>query len=133
MSETARMILFFLAIALALTYYLIGYAKLLQKAGRPGWIAIIPIYSDINLLQICGLSPWLIIIELIPLVNIFFIMYLMYRLSIVFSKGSGFTIGLMAMPLIFMPILGYGSSQYTPPITEEPLPPENHDTNVTVS
>jgi len=44
--------------------------KLYQKAGYPGWAAIIPIYNAIVLIQIARKPIWWILLYLIPLVNI---------------------------------------------------------------
>ena len=46
-----------------------GFWKTFEKAGKPGWGAIIPIYNLILLLEIAGKPIWWIILYLIPFVN----------------------------------------------------------------
>lgn len=85
------------------------------KADRPGWAAIIPIYNIIVLLGIVGRQWWWLLLMFIPLLN-FIILIIVYNdLSKSFGHGVGFTLGLIFLPFIFYPILGFGSSQYQGP------------------
>src|SRR3990172_7146129 len=108
------MILFFFVFVIALVVLMIGSVwKVFTKAGKPGWACIIPIYNVIVLLEIAGKPLWWIILLLIPFVN--FIVMIMVYLDIarVFGKGAGTAIGLIFLPFIFWPILGFGSARYT--------------------
>ena len=50
-------IFFVVALLIAyLIFYIIGKIKLFQKAGKNGWEAIIPFYSDWVLTEISGLA-----------------------------------------------------------------------------
>ena len=49
---------------------LAGYWKLFQKAGRHGWEALIPIYSDYVMLKLSGRPVWWLIWLFIPYINI---------------------------------------------------------------
>ncbi len=89
--------------------------KVFEKAGKPGWAAIIPIYNIIVLLEIVGKPLWWIILFLIPLVNIIFGIWATNLLSKSFGKNEGFTVGLIFLPFIFYPILGFGSAKYEGP------------------
>jgi hypothetical protein len=90
--------------------------KVYTKAGKPGWACIVPIYNIIVLLEIVGKPWWWIILMLIPIVNIVFVIIIMNNLSKVFGHGVGFTLGLIFLSFIFIPILALGSSQYTAPV-----------------
>jgi hypothetical protein len=92
-----------------------GMWKMFVKAGQPGWAAIIPIYNIIVLLQIVGRPLWWFILLLIPCVNIIFLIIVMNDLSKSFGQGVGFTIGLILLGFIFIPILGFGKAQYVGP------------------
>ena len=105
-------ILFMIAIALVL---IIAQWKIYQKAGKPGWASIIPIYSTIVLLEIVGKPWWWILLMLIPFVNIILVIWVINLLSKSFGKGVGFTIGLILLSIVFYPILGFGSAQYKGP------------------
>ncbi len=85
------------------------------KAGKPGWAAIIPIYSTIVLLQVAGRPVWWIILFLIPIVNIVFAIITLNDLSKSFGHGVGYTLGLTFLSIIFFPILAFGGSQYIGP------------------
>ena len=89
--------------------------KVFTKAGKPGWAAIIPIYNYIVLLQIAGKPVWWIFLFLIPLANIVVIILMYAGISRNFGKGTGFTLGLIFLGIIFFPILAWGSAQYQPP------------------
>jgi hypothetical protein len=92
----------------------IGMWKVFVKAGKPGWASIIPIYNVIVLLEICGKPIWWFILMLIPLVNIVVIIIVYIALARNFGKGVGFAIGLLLLPFLFFPILGFGDAKYQP-------------------
>lgn len=82
------------------------------KAGKPGWAAIVPIYNMIVLLEIAGKPLWWVLLLFVPFVN-FVVGILVYiNLAKAFGKGGGFAAGLILLPIIFFPILGFGSAQY---------------------
>ena len=89
--------------------------KVFEKAGKPGWAAIIPIYNAIVIIQIAGKPIWWFLLYLIPLVNIVVAVIVMHNLSKNFGKGVGFTLGLIFLGFIFFPILAWGDAQYQPP------------------
>ncbi len=90
--------------------------KLFKKAGKPGWASIIPIYNIVVLFQIVNISPWLILLMLIPIVNFVVMLVLSIvvcsRLAKAYGKGTGFAIGLFFLYPIFILILGLGDSKY---------------------
>jgi hypothetical protein len=92
----------------------IGMWKVFTKAGKPGWAAIIPIYNMIVLLEIAGKPIWWFILMLIPFVNIVVLIIVLIALARNFGKGVGFAIGLLLLPFIFYPILGFGDAKYQP-------------------
>lgn len=105
-----------LVVYLAIVVFLIASMwKVYTKAGKPGWAAIVPIYNIIVLLEIVGKPTWWIILMLIPLVNFIVLIIIMHQMSLSFGKDTGFTIGLLLLPIIFIPILGFGSAQYVGP------------------
>ena len=91
---------------------LVSLWKIYQKASRPGWASLVPIYNVVVLLQIAGKPAWWIILLLIPLVNIVtsFIAYI--ALAKAFGKGAGFGVGLVLLCVIFFPILAFGDARY---------------------
>lgn len=110
------MVVFYL-IFLVLT--VAGMWKTFEKAGKPGWAAIIPIYNLIVLLEIVGKPMIWILWLIIPCVNIVFSIWLINLLSKSFGKSEGYTIGLILLPFIFWPILGFGDARYVGPSAAE--------------
>ena len=93
---------------------IVGMWKMLEKANQPGWGAIIPIYNVILLLRVAGKPLWWIILLFVPLVNIVISILIPAAIAKNFGKGTGFTLGLIFLPMIFYPILGFGSAEYSP-------------------
>ena len=86
--------------------------KVYEKAGKPGWASIIPIYNIIVLLEIVRKPVWWVVLSLIPIVNFPIIIIVMHRLSRSFGQGAGFTFGLILLGFIFYPLLAFGEYQY---------------------
>ncbi len=89
--------------------------KIYTKAGKPGWAAIVPIYNYVVLLDIVGKPVWWIVLLFIPLVNFIVAIMVINLLSKSFGKGVGFTIGMIFLPFIFIPMLAFGDAQYVGP------------------
>ena len=98
---------------------IIAHWKIYEKAGKPGWAAIIPIYNLIVLLEIVGKPLWWIILFLIPCVNIVFLVWVTNLLSKSFGQSEGFTVGLLLLGVVFYPILGFRNYQYLGPSAKE--------------
>jgi hypothetical protein len=93
----------------------IGMWKVFTKAGKPGWASLIPIYNIIILLEIVGKPIWWLFLLLIPCTIPIFAIWILNLLSKSFGQSEGFTIGLILLPFIFYPILGFGNYQYIGP------------------
>ncbi len=91
---------------------IISLWKIFTKAGKPGWACIVPIYNIIILLEVVGKPTWWIILLLIPVVNFVILIIIAHNLSLAFGKDAGFTAGLILIPVIFYPILAFGSAKY---------------------
>jgi hypothetical protein len=89
--------------------------KIFTKAGKPGWACLIPIYNILVLLEIIGKPWWWLLLMLIPFVNLVFAIWAMNLLSKSFGHSEGFTIGLLLLGFVFIPILGLGESKYIGP------------------
>ena len=108
------MTIFVIAMVIAL-FMIICFWKIFTKAGKPGWAAIIPIYNTIVMLEIAGKPIWWIILMFIPFVNLIMLIILMIALAKSYGQGAGFAIGMIFLPIIFFPILAFGSSTYIGP------------------
>ena len=92
---------------------LISLWKVFTKAGKPGWAALIPVYNAVVMLAIVRRPIWWLILLFIPVVGIFVAVVVIMDIAKDFGKGTGFGLGLLFLPFIFYPILGFGDSQYT--------------------
>lgn len=92
---------------------LAGMWKAFQRAGQPGWAAIIPIYNLYVMLKIGGNAWWwLLIILFVPIVNLYGMYKMFAGVSRAFGHGAGFALGLWFLNFIFWPLLGFGDDEY---------------------
>ena len=91
---------------------IMGLWKSFTKAGKPGWVCLVPIYNIIVMLEIAGLPLWMIVGLFIPFVNLFINIYICYNVSKRFGGGIGMTILLMVG--IGWLIIGFGNAKYNP-------------------
>lgn len=96
--------------------------KIYTKAGKPGWACIIPIYNIIVLLEIVGKPWWWLLLMLLPIVNFVILIWVLNLLSKSFGHEVGFTLGLIFLGFIFIPILGLGESKYVGPAGKAQAP-----------
>ncbi len=102
--------------------------KVFVKAGQPGWAAIIPIYNLYVLLKVIGRPPWWLALFFVGVIVPFVGWILLVVIGIIvaidlaksFAKSSGFAVGLFFLSFIFVPILGFGESQYVGPAAGVP-------------
>ena len=110
-------ITFFLLFLIALGVFLqlitwAGMWKTTTKAGQFGLLACIPIVQFFIWAIMAKKEPWWGILCLIPIVNIVIIIIILNEISKNFGRGVGTTLGLMFLPFIFWPILGFGDAEY---------------------
>ena len=91
---------------------IVGMWKLFEKAGKPGWAALIPIYNDYILFDIiCGRGIAFLRL-LIPIYNIYWMIKSCIALAKAFGKDTIFGIGLIFLSPVCMCILGFGKDEY---------------------
>jgi len=101
--------------------------KVFTKAGKPGWASIIPIYNVVVMLEIAGKPIWWIILFFIPIANLVVGILMLAGIAKNFGRGVGTVIGLILLPIVFWPILAFGSAEYKPGAAApaaEPTPAE---------
>jgi hypothetical protein len=104
----------FIAILMALPP-IAGLYGIFTKAGKPGWAAIVPVYNAIVLAEVVGKPIWWALLLFCPCVNIVFSILLNLELAKCFGKSGGFAAGLILVPYVFLPILGFNKDRYIPP------------------
>lgn len=105
----ALAVIVFVAVVVLL---IVSLWKIFKKANVPGWAALIPFYNKVKILGITNEPLWWILLSFVPIVNIVIIFVVVHRLAVVFGRGWWFTVGMIFLPFIFLPILGFGTSQY---------------------
>lgn len=120
---------------IAYIFYVICLWFILKKGNQPGWAAIIPIYNQICLYRLVGITPyWLLVmfalgflgnidgdnIKLVigaitAVVSIYLNVVVSVSLSRSFGKGEGFAICTFLFPYVCYPILAFGGSTYLGP------------------
>lgn len=96
----------------------IGLWPVFSKAGVSGFWAIIPFVNVYFLVKISGSRWWFFLLYLIPIVQIIPHFIVTFRVAAAFGKGALFFVFLALIPFIGYLVLGYGSAQYTRPVTD---------------
>jgi Family of unknown function (DUF5684) len=108
MNDTLSLIIPFVLAAFILT----SLWRVFEKAGKPGWAAIVPIYNMIVLLEIAQLPGIYVIGFFVPGVNFILGMYVWHEVGKQFGKSDAFNIGLALLSIVFVPILAFTDSEY---------------------
>ena len=97
-----------------IAFLIMAQWKIFVKAGEPGWAALVPIYNAVLLMKIAGKPGWWVLLMFVPIANIIVVIMMDIGLARNFGRSDGFAIGLIFFPYIFLAILGFGDSQYSP-------------------
>ncbi len=98
-----------------LAIYIVSLWKIFSKMGQPGWSGIIPILNYVVIARLSGKAWWYGLLPIVPCIGVIFVIILLFDLSKLFGHGGGFTVGLVLLPIIFLPILAFGDSVYQGP------------------
>lgn len=93
--------------------------RVFTKAGRPGWEALIPIYSIYVMCKIVGRPGWWWAMMFVPFAGAIFLILIYIDLARSFGKTDAFAVGLILLSLVFFPILAWGKSVYLGPAGPE--------------
>lgn len=106
----------FVCITLALLPAVLIIASLwrvFEKAGQPGWAALVPFYNTYVLtVEVARKDIVWFILLFVPFVNLVAVIVVYLEISRKFGYDVGFAIGLLFLPFIFFPILAYGDARY---------------------
>ena len=92
--------------------YIVSNIKIYTKAGKPWWAVLVPIYNIIVLMDIANLSYKNLLFILIPIVGLFIFMIKLYiGLAKRFNKGVGYAVGLIFLPVVFLPLLAFSKDE----------------------
>ena len=118
---------FLLAILAVVVLQLVAMYKVFEKAGKPGWAAIVPVYNTWVLAEVGGKPGWMGIVAAVisaipligPIVSLVLWIMILVGVSKTFGRGTGFGLGLAFLPFIFFPILAFSSDSGSQPFTTE--------------
>ncbi|MCC6343955.1 MAG: signal peptidase I [Bryobacterales bacterium] len=113
---------FFLFLLAVIAVMIASVWKVFTKAGKPGWVAIVPIYNAVVLLEVAGRPLWWVVLLFIPVVSLVIWIIVAIDLAKSFGKSTGFALGLVFLGFIFFPILGFGPARYLGPAGAEGRP-----------
>ena len=97
---------------LIMAFFIIVYWIIFTKADEEGWKSLIPIYNVYILYKITWGNGLIFLLLLVPFVNFIVGIITINKLSKCFGHGLGFTLGLLFLPIIFLPLLAFGDSRY---------------------
>lgn len=107
--------LFFVVYLAFIVLMLVSLWKVFSKMHQPGWFGIIPIFNYVVIAKLSGKDWWWGLLVIIPCIGFIFAILLLNELSKLFGKGAGYTVGLVFLPFIFLPMLAFGSAEYRGP------------------
>ena len=92
-------------------YKLLVRCVIYKKAKKRAWAVLIPIYKDVVMLQICGMSSWWLLLLLVPVVG-WIILWLVhvasrFMLAEAFDKRQAYGLGLWLLWPVFESILAF--------------------------
>lgn len=92
-------------------YNIIIRWRIFSKARKHAWASLIPIYRDVIMYKVCGITPWVLLLLLVPVIGWFILaiinIYSKFTLAEGFGKGIGFGFGLWLLGPIFEGILAF--------------------------
>jgi uncharacterized protein DUF5684 len=103
---------FSLVFLLVFAIVVVGMWKVFEKAGEPGWAALVPVYNIWVLVKISGKETWWFVLFLIPCANFVAAVMICMAVARKFGKDPAYGIGLAFLPFVFFPMLGFSPAQY---------------------
>lgn len=111
----AAMGIYMIVVLVIAVFTIICMWKIFTKAGQPGWAAIIPFYNYYVLFEIAWGNGLLFLLLLIPAANFVVLIILWVKLAQSFGYSAAFAIGLLFLPIIFLPMMAFGNNRYIGP------------------
>ncbi len=99
---------FFILISLIFSFLFVFLGdNIFREFKQKENVNYIPFYNLLILLDIVKMPRIYFVLLFLPILNIICICMIMYRLSIVYRTSRAFSIGLILLPVIFVPILNF--------------------------
>lgn len=107
------LIIYLILVAVVTILFIVALWIVFQKAGRPGWAAIVPVYNFWVLFELVGYPGWWSLLMLVPIVNIFPVVISLvayFKLAKLFGKSDTFAFLNVLFPFVCTPILAFGGA-----------------------
>ncbi|WP_127474076.1 DUF5684 domain-containing protein [Microbacterium sulfonylureivorans] len=112
----AGILISLIAVAALYVWTAIALSAVFRKSGEEAWKAWVPILNTIVLLQLGGLSPWLVLLALVPVLGQLalwvVIVLACYRINVAFGFGVGMTVLAALLLPAWATVLGFGSARW---------------------
>lgn len=113
-ASDAGLVVIFWGVYLAFVLAIIaGNWMVFRKAGEPGWAVIVPIYNIYVSFKVAGMDWWWLLVMLVPFIGVFPPLLIPFGIAQNFEKGFGYGLGLLLLPFVFYPLLGFGEARFT--------------------
>jgi hypothetical protein len=97
-------------------WYALGLSAIFAKTGEKPWKAWVPVVNVATVLKLGGFSPWLILLNLVPLFGAiaFLVVFIVavHRISLGFGRGVGTTVLGVLLQVVWASVLGFGSARW---------------------
>ncbi len=124
-----------LSIVIPLAFFIVVNWKIIRKAGRPGWEALIPFYNGWGIAEVSGrpgiigataygiffslrfLDPLsrgtiAVLTDILTIVGFIMLTFISLGLAKHFKKSAGFKLLIVVLPFIGFSVLAFDSSRY---------------------
>ncbi|MCH6232037.1 DUF5684 domain-containing protein [Microbacterium sp. CFH 31415] len=122
-ATVAGILISLLAVAAVYVWTAIALSAVFRKSGEEAWKAWVPVLNVIVLLQLGGLSPWLVLMALVPVLGGIALWVVVviacYRVNVAFGYGAGMTVLAALLFPVWATVLGFGSARW---VGAEPAP-----------
>ena len=115
-ATVAGILISLLAVAAVYVWTALALSAVFRKSGEEAWKAWVPVLNVIVLLQLGGLSPWLVLMALVPVLGGIALWVIVviacYRVNVAFGHGVGMTVLAALLFPVWATVLGFGSARW---------------------
>ena len=94
----------------------LALAAVFRKSGEEAWKAWVPVLNFVVLLQLGGLSGWLLLLWLVPFVGVLAVwaavIIACHRIGKAFGLGPGMTVLAALLLPVWASVIGFGASRW---------------------
>ena len=109
-------VLFVVLVVLLYVWIALGLSALFRKCAEESWKGWVPIYNQIVVLQLGGISGWFYLLILIPVAGVVAVYVLLitaaHRINVAFGYGAGMTVLAAVLYPVWATVLGFGSARW---------------------